>query len=206
MNLTGNDKYVQAKYKINAGLMGKSLVELYSPDNELGRWLRTKNIIEKIGDMLFVHAGISRRVNQLSWTIDDINKIARPYYDVREASKSSDSLLNALFNDDTSPLWYRAYYKRSGESEVIMAKIIDSTLEKFGVNRIITGHTIVADTISVHYGGKVINTDTKHAEGKSEALLIEGDHFYRVNDKAERKLLFVDDRKKVTTLIMTNSP
>ncbi|OYW19706.1 MAG: hypothetical protein B7Z54_03155, partial [Sphingobacteriales bacterium 12-47-4] len=73
-----------------------------------------------------------------------------------------------------------------------------NVLNWYNVSRIITGHTIVADTISVHYGGKVINTDTKHAEGKSEALLLEGDHYYRVNQEGKRVLLFVDDKKKTS--------
>lgn len=70
---------------------------------------------------------------------------------------------------------------------------INATLNRFSVNRIITGHTIVADTISLHYDGKVINTDTKHAEGKSEALLIEASRYYRVNQEGKRVLLFDDN-------------
>jgi hypothetical protein len=63
---------------------------------------------------------------------------------------------------------------------------IDSTITKFNIRHIATGHTIVADTISVLYGGKVLNTDVHHAAGKSEALLIEDGKFYRVNANGER--------------------
>jgi hypothetical protein len=201
MNLQGKNGYTQYKYHRNARLLNKTLKDVYNEDSELGRWLRTKNVIEKIGDLLFLHAGISPEVGRLPLTIADINKTVRPYYD--KALDSSNKTLLLLYNASDkgevyriSPFWSRGYYKnRVGENK-ISEKQLDSTLIKYNVRRIITGHTIVADTISVHYGGKVINTDTHHADGKSEALLIEGNHFYRVNDKGQRVLLFIDDKRK----------
>lgn len=190
MNLQGNHKYVRQKYQSNASLIGKTLAQLYNDNSELGRWLRNKNIVEKIGDLLFMHGGISRELNQTPVTLQDINELARPYYG-ENRKEYGDARVNAIMSSSAGPFWFRGYYK-----DKPIESIIDSTLQKFGVNRIITGHTIVADTISVHYNAKVINTDTKHAEGKSEALLIEGDYYYRVNDKGDRKLLFIDERKK----------
>lgn len=191
MNLQGDDDYVQKKYKDNAKLMGITVKDLYNEDSELGSWLRTKNIMEKIGDLLFAHGGISRNINQTSLTIQQINDLAKPYYAINKKD-NADPSVNVILSSKVGPFWYRGYYADGAQVSV---SIIDSTLQKFKVARIITGHTIVADTISVHYGGKVINTDTKHAEGKSKALLIEGDHFYRVNDRGERVLLFVDRRR-----------
>ena len=52
-----------------------------------------------------------------------------------------------------------------------------------------TGHTIVADTISVWYDGKLFDTDVHHAAGKSEALVIEGNKYYRVNQEGTKVLL-----------------
>jgi cytochrome oxidase Cu insertion factor (SCO1/SenC/PrrC family) len=191
MNMQGEHSYVERKYKDNAALMGKTLIQLYNENSELGRWLRTKNIVEKVGDLLFMHGGISRKLNQLPVTVSEINQLARPNYATYKKDYG-DEKTTSIMDTKTSPFWYRQYY----DDKKGMLQIIDSTLQKFNVNRIITGHTIVADTISVHYGGKVINTDTKHAEGKSEALLIEGDKFYRVNAEGKRVLLFIDDKKK----------
>lgn len=73
-----------------------------------------------------------------------------------------------------------------------MAAVIEQSLQQFGVSHIITGHTVVADTISTWHEGKVINIDTRHAEGKSEALVIEGGRHYRVDIAGERKPLFAD--------------
>jgi len=193
MNLQGDIRYVDGKYKDNAVLLGKTLVQLYSEDSELGRWLRTKNIVEKVGDILFMHGGISRTLNNLPVNISSINELARPNYALSKNDYGEEKI-NVIMSQSTGPFWYRQYY----DDKKGMVDIIDSTLQKFDVKHIVTGHTIVADTISVHYGGKVINTDTKHAEGKSEALLIEGDKFYRVNTEGKKVLLFTDDKRKAS--------
>lgn len=176
MNLQGNHKYTYQKYKDNATLLQKTPAELYGENSELGRWLRTKNVIEKIGDMLFIHAGISSRVNQLPLSVNDINRLARPFYG-ESRSNYSDEQLNVIMSETVGPFWYRGYYL--GKKHI--GRQIDSTLRKFSVSQIITGHTIVSDTISIHHGGRVVNIDTHHADGKSEALLIEDNKFYRID-------------------------
>lgn len=202
MNMQGNHKYVQLKYRDNAALMKKSLSELYNEDSELGRWLRTKNVIEKIGDLLFVHGGISHQVRSMGLTLNEMNDLVRPYY-AKEVDSTNHNLV-VLYGSKrtgpeksyTSPFWFRGYYgDTDNPHEIPTMNQLDSTLQKFGVNHIITGHTLIADTISVRYNGKVINTDTHHANGKSEALLIEGNFFYRVDTKGQKVLLWVDDSR-----------
>jgi peroxiredoxin len=202
MNMQGAHHYTRSKYKTNAALMGKTLTELYSENSELGRWLRTKNIVEKIGDLLFVHGGISPEMNRLSLGIEDINALARPYYGIKIDSTNRELL--TIYDSRhgeryrISPFWSRGYYKTMTTQGIgkISNQQLDTTLNKFNVRRIITGHTVVADTISIHYEGRVINTDTKHAKGLSEALLIEGNRYYRVNLKGDKVLLFIDDKIK----------
>lgn len=196
MNLQGDHNYVERKYKENAAVIGRTLAQLYNENSELGRWLRTKNIVEKIGEMLFLHGGISRKLNQLPLTVTEINQLARPNYALKKYDYN-DERINSIMNSSTSPFWYRSYY----DNKVEMSQIIDSTLRKFDVTKIITGHTIVADTISVHYGGKIINTDTHHAEGKSEALLIENGIYYRVNTRGEKIVLLSESRKRSINII-----
>lgn len=190
MNLQGNYKYVQQKYKDNAALLNRAIVELYNEDTELGRWLRTKNMVEKIGGVLFLHAGISSKLNQLPLSVGDINRLARPYY-AKNKDDYNDVRLNVIMSETYGPFWYRGYYFHRKPIEAQ----IDSTLKKFSVNQIVTGHTIVSDTISVHHGGKVINIDTQHAKGSSEALLIEDNVYYRVNSDGDKVLLFKGTRR-----------
>lgn len=187
MNLSGTDKYVVEKYKINYSLLGKTLRQVYGEDSELGRWLRTKNVVEKIGNNLFCHGGISSELNQLSLSLEEINTLARPWYAEYRKDYGNEKV-NIIMSSSLGPFWYRGYYKGSP-----VENLVDSTLQQFNVNHIVTGHTIVADTISTHFDGKVINTDTRHAAGKSEALLIENNHYFRVSHTGRKTLLFKEN-------------
>ncbi|MES1214317.1 MAG: metallophosphoesterase [Bacteroidota bacterium] len=184
MNLSSDLRYVNAKYTNNAVLLGERYESLYTANTELGRWLRTKNVIERVGDVLYLHAGISSEINRLAMSVRDINKLARPYY--------ADTLYDykdprqGLIMADLGPFWYRGYY--TGKTKATQEQV-DSTLWQYNVRHIATGHTIVADTVSVWYDGKVFNTDVHHAAGKSEALLIEGDNYYRVSATGNKLLL-----------------
>lgn len=213
MNLSGNHKYVRSKYAGFAAKTGRTYAELFNGNTELGCWLRTKNIMEKIGDLLFVHAGISPEMNKLPLSIVKINEIARPYYDKDKDSSnrfSDDAVLSVIFDEkhDVSPYWYRSYYLKNDSLKHINEKTleqvmiykagmkqIDETLKKYQVNHIVTGHTLIEPEykLTVHYNGKVINTDTRHASGISEALLVEGKSYYRVNEKGNRSMLFKDN-------------
>lgn len=183
MNLDGDIRYVHGKYLEAASLLGQSYVNLLGENAELGRWLRTKNIIERIGNMLFVHGGISEAINNMNTTAGLLNEWSRPFYADSTFAFPSPQL-DTIFGD-LGPFWYRGYYMGQ---KATMGQV-DSTLDKFNVKYIFTGHTIVADTITRFYNGKVFNTDLHHAKGYSEAVLKEGDRFYRVNLRGEKKEL-----------------
>jgi hypothetical protein len=184
MNLSNDLRYVQPKYIQNAALLNENYLSLYNENSELGRWLRTKNIMERIGDILFMHGGISAEMNKLDISIAKINELSRPFYP-DTTYKYPDPRLDILYSD-FGPFWYRGYY--TGNPKATESQI-DSTLEKFGIKHIATGHTIVAETISVWFNGKVFNTDVHHAKGHSEALLVDGGKYYRINAAGEKVLL-----------------
>jgi hypothetical protein len=187
MNLSGDLRFVQQKYLENASLLNEKYVTLYDENSELGRWLRTKNIVEKIGDIVFAHGGISGDINSMNISVNEMNSLARPYY-ADTISHYTDEKSAIIFSD-LGPFWYRGYYEKSNH---VIPVQIDSTLAQLGVNHIITGHTIVSDTISVWYNGKLLDTDVHHAGGKSEALLIENGKYYRVNAEG-KKVLLIDE-------------
>lgn len=170
MNMNGDWRYVHPKY---AQRTNGSATALYGGNNELWRWLRTKNIIEKIGDILFVHAGVAIELVQQKLSVNEINDIARPYY-TKAGETFTDPTLSLLYGSDTSPFWYRGYYLGTASEEQI-----DATLNHFKVKTIVTGHTIVS-RVDSFYNGKVINVNTNHVSGNSEGLLISRNKFYRV--------------------------
>ena len=184
MNLNGDFRYTPQKYLDNAKLIMEDYQSLYDETSELGRWLRTKNVVEKIGAILFLHGGISSAINSMNISVDSINSLARPYYAV-DTFDSTDERAGIILRD-LGPLWYRGYYMNPDPG--VVSKI-DSTLSQFGVNHIVTGHTIVSDTISLWYNSKLLDLDVHHASGKSEALLIENNKYYRVNQEGKKVLL-----------------
>ena len=184
MNLSGDIRYVVPKYFQNAALINENYMMLYSENSELGRWLRTKNIMEKIGDILFIHGGISAAVNSMNIPVSAVSNLARPYY-ADSTNKYNNTKLDTLFSD-LGPFWYRGYYTGSPKANSVQ---VDSTLSIYGVKHIATGHTIIADTISVLYNGKLFNTDVHHVIGHSEALLFEDGKYYRVNPIGEKLLI-----------------
>lgn len=183
MNMNGDLRYLNSKYVNNAALLNTDFIELYGDNAELGRWFRTKNVAEKIGDILFVHGGISGLVNGMNISAPEINQLVRPHY--ADTSYTYPPRVDTLFSD-FGPFWYRGYYvgARAGQTQ------IDSTLEKFGVKHIATGHTVISDTISVLYGGKVFNTDVYHSKGISEGLFFENGNFYRATPQGEKFLIW----------------
>ena len=180
MNMSNDLNYVHERYIQHAGLMNKPYMQLFGPDAELGRWLATKNVVERIGKTLFTHGGFSGYMNQMALPLKELNEMTRAYY-TDTTYRYKDQRLNIIYSD-FGPFWYRGYYKppRADVAQV------DSTLNIYGVNQITTGHTIISTEIRSLYNGKLYDTDVHHAEGRSEALLIDDKKFWRVNNKGEK--------------------
>lgn len=180
MNMSGEVKYVHGRYLEHAALMNRNYIDLFGPNAEIGRWLATKNVVERIGDILFTHGGISAYINYMQIPIKELNDLSRAYY-TDTTYKYPDKRLEVLYSD-FGPFWYRGYYSTPKAS----IPQIDSTLNFYRISHITTGHTIVNDKISSLYDGKIFNTDVHHAGGHSEALLVENGKFFRVNASGER--------------------
>lgn len=175
MVMSGDHRYVNPKYADNAARIGIHLMTLYGADTEIGRWLRTKNVMERVGNTLYVHGGVSRKVNNMDISMAKMNDLARPFY-ADTTYLYPDPYTDTLYQD-YGPFWYRGYFV--GETATA-AQVIDSTFAKFRVNKVIVGHTPLRDTVSAWYDGRLINVDTPHAKGKTEALLVEGNNYFRV--------------------------
>jgi hypothetical protein len=167
MNLSGDTRYVQAFYFADATLMGKKYPDLYSKQTELGRWLRTKNIVERVGEYLCLHAGISPVINAKGLFVQDINETCRPFYDQGQNDHLLDSLGLYPFFDENSPFWYRGYFLEPRAS----LAAVDSTLTIYHAIKIIVGHTILTPNPAMYYSGKVIAIDVNEHEGQCAGVL-----------------------------------
>ncbi len=184
MNLNGDLRYVHPKYFQNAETLNQDYLSLYNDQSELGRWLRTKNVIQKIGNVLYIHGGISSIVNGMEIPASGINDLVKPYYG--DTTYNYPNMAIEILYSELGPFWYRGYY--SGQVRASQQQI-DSTLNLYKANYIATGHTIAADTISTWYDKKLFNTDVPHYKGFSEALYIENNKFYRLKASGEKFLI-----------------
>lgn len=184
MNLNGDLRYVHPKYFHHASLLNENYMTLYGEQSELGRWLRTKNVIQKVGDVLYVHGGVSAIMNTMELPVAKVNELVRPFY--ADTSYIYPNAVVDLLYSDLGPFWYRGYYTGSIKAT---QQTIDSTLLQYRARYIATGHTIIADTISTLFDKKVFNTDVQHYKGHSEALYIEKGKFYRTTVLGEKFLI-----------------
>lgn len=177
MNMNGDWRYIHPRYALLTSSENNPPTALYHGNLELWKWLQTKNIIERIGYVLFVHAGISREILNLQLSIQEINDLVRPWYGKAAFAEQFSLQLSMLFDAYTSPFWYRGYYMGNADKD-----LIGETLKFYNSKIIITGHTMI-NQITPFFKKKVININTDHSTGSSEGLLITKRGYYRVNQK-----------------------
>ncbi len=190
MNLQGNIKYVQPKYKALAQKLNIPYKEFYWKNSELGRWLRSKNSIEIINNILFCHGGISANFIKNKESIETTNKNilkAIEHFDISKEINKDDTLYKYLNME--SPLWYRGYFEDWSDYKQATQSEVDAVCNFYKVQKIIVGHTIVEE-IKTHFNGKVIGIDViRHYDNKKNkpsALLIENEKFYSVNELGQK--------------------
>ena len=194
MVLRGDLRYEPSKYLAVARLLQRTVPELYGKDTELGRWLRTRATVLKLGDTLFVHGGISAdlpKQMQIQAPIPELAalnaKMRARLGDSRDALKD-DPQASWLFATN-GPLWHRGYFSlpRASGAE------IDALLKQFDVKRIVVGHTTRSEIVSL-YGGRVIGIDADFKEGaRGELLLWENNRLQRGLADGSRKTLPAGD-------------
>ncbi len=178
MVLQGNTRYVHDKYTKVAEIMEMDVPSLYSDTSELGRWLRSKNTIEVINNILFVHAGIHPHFTELNHTIEEINNRIRVNIDSPQEKIKYNDLLNFIFGS-IGPFWYRGYFMDTEDEKQIEQHILFETLIYMNVTEVVVGHT-TQDFINPFFKDKVIPVDTGIQYGnKGEALLWKDGIFYR---------------------------
>ena len=184
MNLKGQLKYVRDKYYENADTLQLDYEKWYAGNTELGRWLRTKNGVEKIGDLLFVHAGI-RKDFPKKYTIRQINENIRTNID--KIYQKEEDHRDDVFIGNRGVLWYRGISNEEEKQEDI-----EKTLLAFKAKKMIIGHTVM-DEIKYLYNQKVIAIDLEHQanseKGKMYALWIEKGMFYSIDHNGAKSVL-----------------
>ncbi|RNC84847.1 MAG: metallophosphoesterase [Winogradskyella sp.] len=184
LNLHGDNRYNRGKYinvaqKISGLDKQKEALEyLFSPTTELGKWLSTKNVVEKIGGYIFVHGGLSKDLLDYKLSLKQINQIARSNYHNSRQNQKNETI--KFLYGSKGPFWYRGLAKKK-----LKSKHFDEILKFYNSEKIVVGHTVV-DQVQTGYNGRFINIDVKHGKekfsGTSFALLIINRSEYIIDD------------------------
>lgn len=185
MNILGNTRYVHNKHHILAYLIGKDAPDFFSNNTFLGRWMATKNVIEKIGDYLFVHGGISDSIVKAKLSIPRINHIARNTLKFPQVNWDKEA---KLVMESHGVIWYRGLITGHLDYEKMTSASLDEILNFYDAKHMVIGHCIVED-ITTDYDGKVIRIDVNHYINASSGIYIEGDQVYKATKTGERELI-----------------
>ncbi|KAA2239731.1 hypothetical protein F0L74_26425 [Chitinophaga agrisoli] len=153
---------------------------LYDGNNELWRWLQTKNVAERIGDVLFTYGGVARLSDGPGGNVECINEIARSQY-IRKSGIGMNSMskhLSELGNlvDPTGEISFSGPSKRE----------VEKLLASFGVNTMITSHTAIKTVLSI-FDGRVINVNAGDSVDITEWILIRNGIFFHVRMEGTRR-------------------
>ena len=196
MNFQGNVRYNHEKYiKVALEISGKERPDravqfMFSDKTELGKWLRTKNVIKKIGDYIFVHAGLHPEILEYDLNLEEINEQTRASWDTHlYTDEKVDEVANFLTGNKCL-YWYRGLATDHRHYDKIHENELNKILDYYRAKKIVIGHTVV-DDISTDFNGKVVKIDILHEQDKNtgltKGLLIENGIQYKVNDKGHRE-------------------
>jgi hypothetical protein len=180
MVLSGDLRYLTDKYYYLFKNLYFNYQNFYGNKTLLGRWLRSKNVILKINDNLFVHGGINPKLQQYNLSVDSINYKVRTYLNNKSKNKRKDPVMNFLIGAD-GPFWYRGMIPDDNGGP-LSEEEVNRVFLYYNVNRIFVGHTIQSQ-ITSYYSGKVYGLDVPFylfAGKPMEAIYIESNNYFRV--------------------------
>lgn len=195
MTLQGRPSYANEKYiKIAQLLSGKkdfseSYKLLYGSNSFLAKWLKSKNVIEKIGEYIFTHGGLSPKLIAFTPTLESINLSAKKNYTIDLYSKPSGNTFDDAVNGREGVFWFRGmamdykYYSKVTQQE------FEEILNYFKAKKIIIGHTINEDIVT-DFQYRLIKIDVLHGQekstGKTKGVLIENGRTYKIDDAGNK--------------------
>jgi hypothetical protein len=156
--LRGDERYLHAKYAVSQkAILGTDQKALYGPSTEMGRWLRSKPVLVRIGRFLFAHGGPSPNMLSDEREIETFNDSFRKVIDLEGNQR--------LLGRD-SPIWYRGLIpgkelKRPDASTEEIEKILSA----LGVRTIVVGHSTIREGISAFHEGRVHGIDADLQSG-----------------------------------------
>jgi hypothetical protein len=171
MLMRGDERYLSpADCSAWAGLEG-GVRTLFGPRSEIGRWLRTRSAVLRLGDVLFVHGGLSPALLERFSNPESLNVAVRAALD--EPGRPF------LLGPD-GPFWYRGLVPgEETKRPDATTEDVDRALRAFRARRVVVGHSTLPGITAFH-GGRVLAVDAGLKDGNpGEILLLENGRAFR---------------------------
>lgn len=175
LNMLGYNNYCSPKLKQTLTKLNIKIDNLFSTSTELGQWMRTRSAVLKIGEVLFVHAGISPAVLAYDLNLPTMNAEIRR--DIDKDVYRTDASMTLLTEEGL--LWYRGLVEAQSTYDKIQPNDLEKILANYKVRSIVVGHTPV-DSVSTDFEGKIVRIDVNHSKNCS-GLLLEANVFYSID-------------------------
>lgn len=187
--MVGDITYVNEKYQLLWRYFDLNLTDLFSYKTYLGRWVRTRPALRTISRNLFVHAGISKELLDSGLDEAAINQAITQFLTDKNPVVNDTNRLLLL---DKGPLWSRTYFKSYDTNNSMSDSLVQVTMNRFGVDRIVIGHTEVPDLMTL-FNGKVVTTNVPFYDVQSSRLLlIVGNSLFRVYADGKKEEISTD--------------
>lgn len=190
MVMGGDLRYIHPKYHFVTARMKRPYDRLFAPDTEIGRWWRSKNGVETVGNLLFIHGGYSPVLDQAQLDINTLNQRIRAGLPPAQPTGSTPGT-NPVKHQH-GPFWYRGYFQRYAAAWGGQAteEEIRAILKRHGTEHIVIGHTVVDQVGPLDETGTVIGIDVKWRDTeKCQGLLQQNGQLWRVTIDGKREKL-----------------
>ena len=187
MVMGGDLRYIHPKYHFVTARMKLPYDRLFAPDTEIGRWWRSKNGVETVGNLLFIHGGYSPLLDQAKLDVKTLNQRIRA--GLPPARPTGSTPATNPVKHQHGPFWYRGYFQRyaaawggqATEEEIL------AILKRHGAEHIVVGHTVVDQVGPLDETGTVIGIDVKWRDTeKCQGLLQQNGQLWRVTIDGKR--------------------
>jgi hypothetical protein len=181
MVMEGDLRYVSRKYMELFTRLHMSYADQFSKETVFGQWLRSRNTVICLNELLITHAGISPMLAKQGLSLAEINSRMKKYLQ----EDQQDSLMR-LLRGEQGPLWYRGYLMPAGYAyDTISQSEVEQILRQYGASHMVVAHTTV-DAVQARYHGKVfaVDLDVNEQSVSLEGLLYKKGKFFRLKDDA----------------------
>lgn len=179
MVLEGDYRYVNRDYLKLYAKVGRDYSEQFAENAVFGQWLRSRNAVIQLNDLLISHAGLSPAIAEKGYSLEEINRKLQDYLQNKPLTDSGAQHLKG----PKGPLWYRGYVMELYGEPQPAQREVEAVLARYGAKHMTVAHTTV-ESVQARYKGKVfvVDLDVNQPHVPLEGLLCKEGAFFRLKD------------------------